>query len=235
MWVWPNIIKTGWGHGLSHLYLFCHAMCYSRPFGLLVRTRSRPYGLCHFPCTIAHIKKGLDHSYLHVYTRLLLCFLLVLASLVLGFAILVPSAGLILFGYIRHPWAPFLGVTIWDASLWCWFLHAYLSFFPLYAMLCLPCLFVPPVGFLRIFTRFCLLSCLFSFSLVCLLSCFFTCHVYHVYLLYASFICTLNLFLPLLVCWFLAFAFACTHIEQGHIELGHGLPSASKKGEDASM
>ena len=84
-------------------------------------------------------------------------------------------------------------------------------------------------------TTFCLLSCLFAFTFVCLLSCFFTCHVYHVYLLYASFICTLNLFLPLLVCWFLAFAFACTHIEQGHIELGHGLPSASKKGEDASM
>ena len=49
-------------------------------------------------------------------------------------------------------------------------------------------------------TTFFLLSCLFAFSLVCLLSCFFACHVYHAYLLYASFICSLNLFLPLPVC-----------------------------------
>ena len=36
-------------------------------------------------------------------------------------------------------------------------------------------------------TTFCLLSCLFAFSLVCSLSCFFSCHVYHAYLLYAFF------------------------------------------------
>ena len=42
-------------------------------------------------------------------------------------------------------------------------------------------------------------------------------------------------FLPLLVYWFLDFAFACTHMERGSMELGHRLPSASKKGEDASM
>ena len=53
-------------------------------------------------------------------------------------------------------------------------------------------------------TIFCLLSCLFAFSLVCLLSCFFACHVCYAYLLYASFICSLHLFLPLLVCWFLS-------------------------------
>ena len=80
------------------------------------------------------------------------------------------------------------------------------------------------------------------YLLVCLLTCllaflFFACHVYHAYLLYASFICTLHLFLPLLVYWFLAFAFAfaCIHMERGRMELGHGLPSASKKGEDASV
>ena len=84
-------------------------------------------------------------------------------------------------------------------------------------------------------TTFCLLSCLFAFLLVSLLSCFFACHVYHTYLLYAFFICSLHLFLPLLVCWFLVFAFACTHLERGRVELGHGLPSTSKKGEDASM
>ena len=77
-----------------------------------------------------------------------------------------------------------------------------------------------------------LLACLLAFL-------FFACHVYHAYLLYASFICTLHLFLPLLVYWFLAFAFAfafaCIHMERGRMELGHGLPSASKKGEDASV
>ena len=84
-------------------------------------------------------------------------------------------------------------------------------------------------------TTFCLLSFLFAFSLICLLSCFFACYVYHAYLLYASFICFLHLFLPLLVCWFLVFAFACTHMERECMELGHGLPSASKKGKDTSM
>ena len=84
-------------------------------------------------------------------------------------------------------------------------------------------------------TTFCLISCLFAFSLVCLLSFFFACHVYHAYLLYASFICSLHLFLPLLVYWFFVFAFACTHIERGRIELGHGIPGTSKRGEDASM
>ena len=80
-------------------------------------------------------------------------------------------------------------------------------------------------------TTFCLLSCLFAF----LLSYFFDCHVYYAYLLYASFICSLHLFLPLLVCRFLVFAFACTHMERRRMELRHGLSSASKKGEDASM
>ena len=84
-------------------------------------------------------------------------------------------------------------------------------------------------------TTFCLLSCLFVFSLVCLLSCFFACHVYHAYLFYASFICTLHLFLPLHFCWFLIFAFACIHMEQERLKLGHSLPGASKKGVDTSM
>ena len=84
-------------------------------------------------------------------------------------------------------------------------------------------------------TTFCLLSGLFPFLLVRLLSCFFpfcyACHVYHAYLLYTSIMCSLRLFLPLLVCWFLVFTFACTHMERGCMELGHGLPNASKKGE----
>ena len=81
----------------------------------------------------------------------------------------------------------------------------------------------------------CLLSCLIAFSFVYLLSCSFAFHVYHAYQLYASFICFLHLFLPVLVCWSLVFAFACTDKERGHIELGHGLLGASKKGEDANM
>ena len=84
-------------------------------------------------------------------------------------------------------------------------------------------------------TTVCLLSCLFAFSLVSLLSCFFACHVYRAYLLYASFICYLHVFLPLLVCWLLVFAFACTHMEQGCSELRNNLPSASKNGSNASM
>ena len=47
---------------------------------------------------------------------------------------------------------PCLDVTIWDESPWCQLLHAHLSHFPLHAMICLPCMFVPPVGFLCIFT-----------------------------------------------------------------------------------
>ena len=83
-------------------------------------------------------------------------------------------------------------------------------------------------------TIFCLFPCLFSFLLVCLLSCY-NCYVYHAYLLYASFTYPLHPFLPLLVCWFLVFTFACTHMEWGRLELGQYLPSASEKGADASM
>ena len=46
------------------------------------------------------ISKGLDHPYLHVYACLLLCFMLVLASIVLGFATLDALASLWLCGYI---------------------------------------------------------------------------------------------------------------------------------------
>ena len=61
------------------LDLVCHAMCYCSIFipfyriflcfGLMVRTRSRAYGLCHHPYTKAHIK-GFGSSYLHVYACL---------------------------------------------------------------------------------------------------------------------------------------------------------------------
>ena len=53
---------------------------------------------------------------------------------------------------------------------------------------------------------------------------------YHSCLLYASFISFLHFFLPLLVCWFLVLAFACTHMERERMELGHDLTCVSKKG-----
>ena len=66
---------------------------------------------------------------------------------------------------------------------------------------------------------------LFAFLLLCLLAC----HVYHAYLLYASFICSLHLFLPLLVCWLLVFAFAYTYMERERMELGCGLLGQAKR------
>ena len=79
------------------LLLLCLSFLF---FGLLVQTRYRPCGLCYRPYTKAHIK-GFGSSYLHVYACLLLCFMLVLASLVLSFA--TPLAGLCLCSYSRRP------------------------------------------------------------------------------------------------------------------------------------
>ena len=82
----------------------------------------------------------------------------------------------------------------------------------------------------------CLLACLFAFLLsVCLFILWLVmspviCYACHAYLLYASFICSLHLFFPLLVYWFLVLAFACTHMERECIELGHSLPGTSKRG-----
>ena len=107
------------------LDLVCHAMCYCSPFvpfiafflcfDLMVKTWSRPYCLCHHPYTKAHIK-GFGSSYYHVYACLLLYFMLVLASLVLGFAML--NALYRLDHVWLHPTSvrPCLDVTIWEAS-----------------------------------------------------------------------------------------------------------------------
>ena len=196
--------------------------------------------------------KGLDYPYLHVYACLLLCFMLMLASHVLGFATLDALCGYVVMRLRSTPRRPCLHVTTWDTSSWCRLLRTCLSSFLLFAMICLPCLFVPPVDFICIFTRLltcpcmslawycvvhastqwsyghsiqtyicpsrtpsfvCFLACL-PFLLVCLLSCY-ACHFYHAYLLYASFTYPLHPFLPLLVYWFLVFAFACTHMERG--------------------
>ena len=160
-----------------------------------------------------------------------------LASLVLGFAILHALNGLVVVWLHLTPMRPCLDVTIWEVSPNSELLCAYPSFFcsmrcyAYYACLCHPlafyaslhaCLHVhawilllvcrPCFNTMKLWTfdpnlhlsladtTFCLLSCLFAFSLVCFLSCFFACHIYHAYLLYAYFICFLHLFLPLLVC-----------------------------------
>ena len=106
------------------LFLYRIFLC----FGLRVRTQSRPYGLCHCPYTLAHIK-GFGSSYLHVYACLLLCFMLVLASLVLGFAMLDALHGLDLVWLHSMPMRPCLDVTIWEASLGARLLYAYPSLF----------------------------------------------------------------------------------------------------------
>ena len=131
----------------------CHVLMYpfhdftflSCVFGLLVRTWSRPYGLCHHPYTLAQIK-GFGLPILHVYACLILCLISMLASLDLGFTTFDALSGFVVMWLHPTPIRPCLDVTIWEASPWCQLLRAYLSPFPLHAMLCLPCLFAPPVG-----------------------------------------------------------------------------------------
>ena len=130
----------------------------------MVRTWSRPYGLSHCPYTKAHIK-GFGSPYLHVYACLLLCFMHVLAFLVLGFATLDALCGVCgcmvtfdaheaLFG-CKH-----LGcITMMLVALG--------IPFPLSAPcddMLATCLFMTPVGFLCIFTHLITCPCM---SLVC--------------------------------------------------------------------
>lgn len=82
-------------------------------FGLMVRIQSKPCGLCHYSYTKAHIK-GFGSPILHVYDYLLLCFMLVLASLVLGFATLNTLSGRVVI-WLHLPIRPCLDATTWDA------------------------------------------------------------------------------------------------------------------------
>ena len=66
-------------------------------------------------CTPWPTSKGLDHPYLHVYACLLLCFMLVIAFLVLGFATLDALSGLVVVWLHPMPMTPCLDVTTWDA------------------------------------------------------------------------------------------------------------------------
>ena len=120
---------------VAFLSLYLSFLC----FGLLVWTQSRPYGLCHCPYALAHIK-GFGSPHLHVYACLLLCFMLVLASLVLGFATLDALSEYVVVWLRPTPLKPFLVVTTWDALPWCRLLRANLSLFT-------PCnaLFIMPI------------------------------------------------------------------------------------------
>ena len=90
---------------LALLLLYLSFLC----FGLLVRTRSRPYGGGpHY--TLVHIK-GFGSPILHVYACLLLCFMLVLASLVLGFATLDTLSGRVVVWLHPTPMRPYLDAT----------------------------------------------------------------------------------------------------------------------------
>ena len=64
--------------------------------------------IVHIPWPIL---EGLDHPFLHVYARLLPCFILVLASLVLGFATLDAHRGFVVMWLHPMPMRPRLGVT----------------------------------------------------------------------------------------------------------------------------
>ena len=109
------------------LLLYLSFLC----FGLLVRTRSRHYGLRHRTYTKAHIK-GFGSPFFHVYACLLLCFMPMLASLVLGFATFDAFSEFVVVWLHPTPIRPCLDVTTWDASPWCHLLRAYL--FPFFAL-----------------------------------------------------------------------------------------------------
>ena len=90
--------------------------------------------------------KGSDHPYLHIYSCLLLCFMLVITSFVLGFATWFPwwVCGCVV---TPDPMRSCSDVTIWEASLDVGFLHAYpplfhsVRWYAYHACLCHPLAF----------------------------------------------------------------------------------------------
>ena len=110
--------------------LVCHAMCYYSRFVYFIAFS------CHCPYNLAHIK-GFGSPIFHVYTWLLLCFMLVSASLVLGFVTFGALSGFMVVWLHSTPMRPCLDVAIWDALPWCRLLRARLSPFSL----CLPSFF----------------------------------------------------------------------------------------------
>ena len=80
------------------------------------------------------------------------------------------------------------------------------------------------------------LACLFAISFACLLASLFLCLSYLSCLFAWRLLSIIYAFsFHCLFVGFLVFAFACTHMERGHTELGHNLLITSKKSMDASM
>ena len=182
----------------------------------MVRIWSRPYGLCHRPYTLAHIK-GFGSPDFHVYACLLLCLISMLASLDLGFAMFDALSGFVVVWLHPMPMRPCSGVTTWDASpcddmltmlvcATCWLsMHlytlAYISMHKSCLLVCFPHFntmklwtFNPNLHLYLVDTTFCLPSFLFAFLLSSLfvylyLSSILPCHACHIYL--ACLLCTL--------------------------------------------
>ena len=103
----------------------CHAMCYCSPFVfiflscILAQWLGSDLDLMIF--VIIHTpwptSKSLDHPYLHVYTCLLQCFMLMLAYLVLGFVTLDALSECVVIWLHLTPIRPCLDVITWNASL----------------------------------------------------------------------------------------------------------------------
>ena len=222
------IVRTPWpiSNGLDHPYFACLCLLASMLYACIGLSSSRPY---------------------HVWRTWRVCGCVVTSNT--HEALFGCNHLGCIFGCWVAPCVPFLFFAPHDAMLtmlvcathWL-FVHlymlAYMSMHESCLLVCRTCFNImmlwtsnPNLHLSLVDTTFCLL-----FLLICLLACslsflFFACHVYHAYLLYVSFICTLHLFLPLLVCWFLVFAFACTRTERGRMELGHDFPGVNRKGQ----
>ena len=108
------------------------------------------------------ISKGLDHLFCKsmIVSMLYACLSLSCSRLCHAWHL---SRFVVVWLYLT-PIRPWLVVTTWEALPWCQLLRAYLSSFPLHVTIFLPCLFVPHVGFLCIFSCLLICSCM---SLAC--------------------------------------------------------------------
>ena len=244
-----------WIYVLCMLYVIFHMFVCSKPcsschvllqpfcsfvsflcFGIIVRTQSRPYGLCHRPYTKTHIK-GFGSS-LFACLCLLISMLYACVSLscsrlyhvqclqqvcgcmvtfathgalfgcsYLGCITIMSVASCIPFPF-PAPWDDMLAMLAFATRYLSMHLQmlAYMFMHESCLPVCYLCFnimklwtFDPNLHLSLTDTTFCLLSCLFVFSLVCLFACFLisllVCHSYFIF----SFHClsTGLLFLPL--------------------------------------
>ena len=221
------IVRTPWpiSNGLDHPYFTCLCLLASMLYACVGLSSSRPYHVWRPQWVYGCAVTSNAHKALFGCNHLGCVFRCQVAPCVL-FLLSAPCDAMLTMLVCSTCW---LSVHVYT--------FAYMSMHESCLLLCHPCFntmtlwtFDPNLHLSLMDTTF-----YFLFLLVYLLACslaflFFACHVYHAYLLYVSFICTLHLFLPLFVCWYLVFAFACTHTKRGRMELGHGLLGASKKG-----